>query len=100
MPFASSIARLLWAWILWFMRRPTIKEARRRIPNWLPPSKRAAAWDRIRAQDRWAMKHGRRILTFAVNVLLISLFANTIYFGLIWLQSSGAVRFDVGSRVP
>lgn len=83
MPFSRSISRFLWYCMLWVMRRPWMKELRRRSPMLLPESRRAQAWERIKAQDQWAMRHGKGILQFLVSLLMASAFVNAVYLGLI-----------------
>jgi hypothetical protein len=78
--------------MLWFMRRPLIKRMRRNAPNLLPERKRAAAWENIKAQDRWAMKHGQSMIRFSLNVFFASCFVTAVYMALLRAQEIGLLR--------
>lgn len=72
------------------MRRPVIKRMRRGAPNLLPEHKRAKAWENIKQQDAWAMKHGLGLLTFVVNLFFISVFFTAVYMGALNMMERGA----------
>lgn len=72
--------------MLWFMRRPWVKAARRNIPNFAQPAKREKVWNRIKTQDAWAMKHGLFILTIIMNLVIGYVFMVATYLAILKWQ--------------
>lgn len=93
---ANEMARLLWWYMLWLMRRPWMKALQRRWLTWVRPHKRVAAKKAVLKQNKWARKWGLRTLSIAMNVVLASLIITITYLVAINLYEVGA--FEVPKK--
>lgn len=75
------------------MRRPLVRRARRQFPNLFPAGARERIWENIKAQDRWAMKHGKALLAFSINLLILSVILSTAFVGFLELYTRGMLPF-------
>lgn len=70
--FAEILARWVWGWLMWFVRRPAVKRfqnnALQNGPEKMRPMRRR--W--MVANNRFARRYGRMILTGAFNFLFAS----------------------------
>jgi hypothetical protein len=74
--------------MLWLMRRPALKRARRNAVQLLPEPVRDRARRSIHAQDRFARKYGIRMLSAVIQLCAVSmLFSITMTLVLIALQN-------------
>jgi hypothetical protein len=87
---ASELARLIWWYMLWLMRRPWMKALQKRWLTWVRESKRDSARIAVRRQNRWARKWGLPLITISVNLLLASVLLTMVYLLAINLYESGA----------
>lgn len=78
-PVAVFLARRLWAGMLWFMRRRWMRRLQRWAISLSPEGpRREKAWAGFRRQERWARRHGLRLLTGVVTVCLYAVLLNVI----------------------
>ncbi len=82
-----TLARAVWAWMLWLMRRPPIKRTRR----WVVAHAPSRIAESIVRQDRLALRVGERLLTVVFNLVLLSLFLQACYAAVVLLADSGAL---------
>lgn len=83
----KALAHKVWAWMLWLMRRPPIKRARRWAIDHAP---RPIAASMV-SQDRLALRIGERVLGVVFNVVLLSLLLQACYAAVVLLADSGAL---------
>jgi hypothetical protein len=89
-PAATFLARLIWAAMLWFMRRRWMRRFQRWAIRLSPEGpKRDKAWAGFRRQERWARRHGLRLLTGVVSVCLYAVLLNLIAGLVVWGMQSG-----------
>ena len=93
---ANDMARLLWWYMLWLMRRPWMKALQRRWLTWVRESRRENAKRAVKRQNAWARKWGLPLLRGAMTVLLISVLITITYLIATNLYESGA--FQVPQR--
>lgn len=65
---AKFIARWIWWWCLWLMRRPWMKALQRRSRFLYPPSARGRATEALVRQNRFARRHGVSIISFVIQL--------------------------------
>lgn len=75
---ARWIARRLWFAILWAVRRPSARQAQRRMSLLVPERLLPGFERRVMAQERFARRIGLRLLTFVVNLFLLSVSAGLL----------------------
>ncbi|MDX2064790.1 MAG: hypothetical protein SFX74_03500 [Fimbriimonadaceae bacterium] len=98
---ATAIARWIWGGMLWFMRRPVLKRARRNAVKILPESLRERAQRSIHAQDRFARRYGIRMLAAVIQLCAVSmLFSITMTLVLIALQNGWLSAPDPTQAAP
>ncbi|HRF59176.1 MAG TPA: hypothetical protein PLH94_04590 [Fimbriimonadaceae bacterium] len=88
---AAWLARRLWFAMLWLMRRPWMRRLQRWTISRVPPERRDAARRSMYRQDRFARRHGLRVLTFAITLLLGSLLLTLFWFLGLALYEAGAL---------
>lgn len=88
---AYWIARRVWWAMLWFMRRPWVKRARRRMIE-RQVRRGVSGWKLITTQDRLAHRHGLKILTFCFTLLLGSMFVAGTYLAALRLYEIGLLQ--------
>lgn len=77
---AVPLARMLWAGMLWFMRRRWMRRIQRNSVKLFPDGpNRDRAWKNFRSRERFARRYGLRILTFVINCCLYSIAILMIY---------------------
>jgi hypothetical protein len=93
---AHRSARITWFWMLWFMRRPWIKNLQRKSVLLIPPAFRERAAASSQEQNEFARKYGLTILTYSFLVLYASL-ALTLCFQLVllWTEWGHLRRIDM-----
>ena len=69
---AACLARIVWWWSLWFMRRPWMKRLQRGAMGLVPPPRRPRARDSFIRQNRFARRYGLITLTVSLNLLFAS----------------------------
>jgi hypothetical protein len=79
------MARILWWWMLRFMRLPAIRRARRWWMDRIP----ASTARRMIRQDRFARRYGERVLAFSMALLLASMAITGCYFLALAFVNSG-----------
>lgn len=89
---AHWIARQLWWWMLWLMRRPWIKRLQRASTRLGGPNRQRRNWESLKRQNAFAMRHGLRVLTFSITLLLASAVVTGSYMLLLKLQETGALQ--------
>jgi hypothetical protein len=87
---AKDMARLLWWYLLWVMRRPWMKRLQKGWLNWVREAKRQGAAESVKKQNRWARRFGLPLLTLAMNLLLVSVILTVAYLTAINLYEAGA----------
>ncbi len=101
-PIVDPVARWIWASMLWFLRRPQIKAWRMRL---ITGGRKEASKERFIAQERFARRHGLRLIRMVLTVFLISVMATVLYmFGLRavnegWLKLPESAK-DQGALAP
>jgi len=88
---AKKLARVLWWYMLWFMRRPWMKRLQR---HFFAPSLNGRvrqASESFKRQNRWARRWGLRMLTVSMNVLIASVLLTVIFETTLQLYESGAL---------
>ena len=93
-----TVARHVWAGMLWFMRRPRIKRMRRRIWERWPEPARSRIRSSIVRQDRWALRHGLRMLTGLFGFALGCLIVFGTYYLALWVLESGVATMPESLR--
>ena len=91
-PLARWLARRAWWGMLHLMRRPWMRWAQERAVRTLPASARAGVRRSVADQNRLARRIGLPMLTVAFNLLLASIAITAIYYLLLYLSLSGALR--------
>jgi len=86
------MARLLWWYMLWLMRRPWMKRLQKAWLKFVPEGRRVRANDSLRSQNRWALKYGLRLLTGAMNFLIASMLVTILYLVAINLYEAGSFQ--------
>jgi len=86
---ARILARLLWANMLWTMRRPWMKRLQTASLNLFRGERRERARESLIRQNRWARRTGLTLLTFSFNMLLASMILTGSYFLILNLYESG-----------
>lgn len=89
------LARRIWGAMLWFMRRPPIKWLRMNFTRFVPEARREKAWESFTGQERWARRHGLRIMYWTVTIvstiILLQVLGALVYYGQIygWFEVPG-----------
>lgn len=91
---AAALARYVWAWSLWLMRRPWMKALQRRGEGLLPEPWRAGARASHIRQNRLARRMGLPMITFAMNLILASVALTLCYIAVLALYASGVLTPD------
>lgn len=71
--FSDYLSRRLWFGMLWVMRRSWMRRFQRRVLSLAPASRKEAAWQSYRRQERFARRYGLTMLRWVVSFLLISI---------------------------
>lgn len=66
------VARRLWYFLLWFMRRPVMRRAQRRMLSFLPEGRRDKALKNIHRQNDFARRIGLNLMRTMVSILFLS----------------------------
>jgi hypothetical protein len=66
------IARKIWGWMLWSIRRPAARKLQRAALNLIPESHRESAHKSAIKQEKFARKIGLPLLTFVINLFFVS----------------------------
>ncbi len=90
------MARLMWWYLLWVMRRPWIKRLQKSWIRIVPVKRRDLARRNLQSQNRWALKHGLSLLVIAMNFLLASVMVTLFYLIAINLYEAGS--FEVPKK--
>ena len=93
---ADEMARLLWWYLLWVMRRPWMKRLQKRWLTWVRESRREGAVAAVKQQNKLARKWGLKVLRIAMTALLASILLTVCYLVALNLYESGA--FHVPSK--
>jgi hypothetical protein len=98
---ADILARWLWAYSLWLIRRPWMKRLQRSALSLVPEGRRAASTEGIRRQNRFARRYGKRILSFAIACMLASLMLTFTFQLALLLLDSGVLTMpdEIRQRV-
>jgi hypothetical protein len=83
------LARIIWAWMLWLVRRPLMKRLQALSPMMLPKSMRARGIETMKRQNAFARKHGLTWLTMVVAFFLISVGTAWTYQAAVFSVESG-----------
>ena len=70
--FSYWLARKVWGFLLWFLRRPPVKRFRAQAHLLLPRWARERARENIVRQDRFARRYGLKLLTISFFILTAS----------------------------
>lgn len=89
---AHWLARRLWWGMLWLMRRRWMKRLQRASTRIRGPKHEARAWESLKRQNAFALKHGLRILTVSITFLLASMIITGSYLLLLKLTEAGALQ--------
>ncbi len=84
--------------MLWFMRRPRIKRMRRRSWEMWQEPMRSRVRNHVVGQDRWALKHGLKIVNAITSFLLGCILVYTVMAISLWLIESGALTMPDAIR--
>lgn len=66
------LARRIWFFMLWLIRRPGSRILQRAAINLSPPHKREKVRASINRQEKFARKIGLPLLTFVINLFFVS----------------------------
>lgn len=72
----DPVARWIWASMLWFLRRPRIKAWRLRL---ITGGRNDRSKERFIAQERFARRHGLRLIRSVLTIFIISVMATMLY---------------------
>lgn len=89
---AGWLAYWTWASILWLMRRPSMKRAQVGWLQWMPTGMRDRLLESHQRQNRWARRHGRRLLKAAYLLLLLSMSFTLCYWLLLEMADRGMLN--------
>jgi hypothetical protein len=89
---AARLARVLWFYMLWLMRRPWMKALQRRSMGFFRVRENPRKWEHFKKQNRWARRWGLPMLVFSINLLLGSVLLTFTYLTAINLYTSGALQ--------
>jgi len=92
---ADEMARLLWWYLLWLMRRPWMKRIQRRWLGWVRESRRQGAVKAVKSQNKLARRWGYKTLRLVMNLLLASVLVTVFYLLTLNLYESGAFQVPV-----
>lgn len=88
---ADWMARWIWWWALWLMRRPGLKRLQRGAENLIPARHREAARRSNTRQNRFARRYGLPILRFSLNILLASILLTGCFRAALHLVDTGVL---------
>lgn len=100
MNLASHVARRIWAGMLWVMRRRGVRRLQRRMISTVPARIRPRFYSMFLAQERFARRHGLRILTLVVGLFFISVAFSMVYAGLTEVFNRGWIRLPEAQEEP
>jgi hypothetical protein len=86
---AREMARLLWWYLLWVMRRPWMKRLQNGWLKLVPPKQREKADAIQKKQNRWALKYGLPTLQVAMNFVIASVALTLVYLIIVNLNEAG-----------
>jgi len=66
------LARHIWYWMLWSIRRPMARKLQKAALRLIPESRRESARLQAIKQEKFARKIGLPLLTFVINLFFIS----------------------------
>lgn len=83
------VARRVWAAMLWLMRRRWIRRLQSASFQLVPAKIRPQVWRSVRAQNRWARRHGLTLLRFSFALFFGAILVTTAYLAVLSLHESG-----------
>jgi hypothetical protein len=92
--FAAFLARLVWGWSLWLMRRPWMKRLQRGAENLVPERRRPSVRASTARQNRFARRYGLGILTVSINLLLASMALTACFYVALYLVENGSLTMS------
>jgi hypothetical protein len=100
MNFAGLVARRIWAGMLWLMRRRGIRRFQRRMISAVPAPARPRFHEMFLAQERFARRHGLRMLTLVVGLFFVSLAFTMVYSGMTEIFNRGWLKLPEAQELP
>jgi len=88
---ATGVSRWLWGHMLWFMRRPWMKDLQRRSTRMFGPRFEERAWQHLTGQNRIARRYGLGLLRISVMLFIGSVMITLTYFGALYLYETGVL---------
>lgn len=98
MSFPDKIARWIWGGILSQMRKPSSRQAQKRMLQLIPDSKREKFRQRAIKNEKFARKIGLPLLTFTVKAFIIWTAGVILYIIGLELQERGLLPGPVSSQ--
>ena len=84
----DRLARLIWWWTLWSIRRSPVRRVNHRIARHL--GKNGSAFlERGKRQNAWARRHAIQLLRWALNVFFFTLLCAVLYSVCEWAFENG-----------
>ncbi len=98
---ANFLARIIWFWTLWFVRRPFIRRTQNRSWGWMSEPAQLRAQRSLRRQNRFARKYGLRLIQFTITLLFASMVLSVTAYLAINLYDAGflSVPDDIRHRM-
>lgn len=87
---ADYLARRLWFYMLWFMRRRWMKRLQWRTMGHAKREEEPARWEQFKRQNRFSRRIGLPLMRFMMNVFVISILISFSYATAVYLYSIGA----------
>lgn len=95
---ARVLARWLWYWMLWLMRRPAVRRMQLRSAHVFGKGREAEVLASMRRQDRLARKYGLRIITVCTNVLVASVLVTGTYMLVLYMDEVGMLSLPMSKQ--
>jgi hypothetical protein len=92
---STYLARQLWWWMLWLMRRPWMKRLQRASMRWAGSDRESRLRQSLIRQNAFARHVGLWVLTFSINLLLGSIVVIGAFAAAIELRDSGLLTYPV-----
>jgi hypothetical protein len=89
---SQRLARLLWASMLWLMRRPLMKKLQRSFTTVLPKPLRGHGLHMMKRQNAFARKYGLVWLTCVIAFCLVTVGTTWTYQAAVYAVDSGILR--------
>lgn len=83
-----------WAQMIWLMRRRWMRRLQEASVRWLPEKRQARARANIVRQNRLARRHGRRLMSFVVLLLMWSVTLTVAWRVSLSLVDSGVLGLE------